>query len=196
MTVVQQTPQSLKIPFFMLIALSLCVSFASFSTSSHAASADAKITGVIIVQSPGSVRIKNSDTEMIIHTGRETQFDPAGYRSQLGDTVKIEYYQKVAKDGKTMYAATKLELLKKNPSKPDLASPAGGKIIEAGRKWIKIHVDQVNDVVLFEKIRGTQFTPPAWQPATGDTVTVTFKRIPSRFGNLYTNQILGLEKIE
>ncbi len=148
------------------------------------------------MQSPGSIRLKNDNTEIKIHTGRETKFLPNDYRTQLGDTVKIEYYQKKFRDGTTKMAAKKLELVSKNPSKPELTSPATGKIIEVGRKWFKIHIDSVSDVVLFEKIRGTKFSPSGWQPIPGDEITVTFKKIPSRFGNLYANQILSVEKTQ
>ena len=100
------------------------------------------ITGVITQQGFGYIIVKNSSgAEIKLNTGRETKYEPANYRSEVGDKITADYYEKVSRDGRSsILAVKKITFVKVDPYHKVLQSPATGTIERAGRKWFQISI--------------------------------------------------------
>ena len=147
------------------------------------------VTGVIDKSGFSGVVIKGTK----YNTGRETKFSPSNYRPITGDTVTVSYYPKTLRNGNSILAVSTLTLIKKDPNRKEVESPAKGTIQEIGQKKIRFDFSKTGMVVSMEKNRRTVKEPADWTPSVGDKVIVTFKKVKARFGN---NFITIIEKME
>ena len=154
------------------------------------AHATESITGVVSKSGFSGVIIK----DIKYNTGRETKYTPDDYRPIQGDTVTVSYYSKTLRKGENILAVSALALVKKDPNRKELTSPAKGIVQEVGRKRIRFDFPEVGQVIAMEKKRGMEMVPTAWQPAPGDKVIVHFARVKARFGNSMVTVINKMEK--
>ena len=145
------------------------------------------VTGVITQQGFGYIIVKNSSgAEIKLNTGRETNYEPADYRCEVGDTITADYYEKVSRDSlSSLLAVKKITLVKVDPNRKVLQSPATGTIEKAGRKWFLVSIPAVNKTIKFERIRGTETSPSGWIPRDGQKVVIDFEKKPARWGKNY-----------
>jgi hypothetical protein len=156
------------------------------------------ITGVITQQGFGSIIVKDSSgTEIKLNTGRETNYEPADYRCEVGDTITADYYEKLSRDRlSSLLAVKKITLVKVDPNRKVLQSPATGTIEKAGRKWFQVSIPAVNKTIKFERIRGTKTSPSGWIPKDGQKVVIDFEKKPARWGKNYVYVIKSMELVQ
>jgi hypothetical protein len=156
------------------------------------------ITGVIIQQGFGYIIVKDSSgTEIKLNTGRETNYQPADYRCEVGDKITADYYEKASRDGlSSLLAVKKITLVKVDPNRKVLQSPATGMIEKAGRKWFQVSIPAVNQTIKFERIRGTKTSPGGWIPKDGQKVVIDFEKRPARWGKSYVYVIKSMELVQ
>ncbi|MBA7615297.1 hypothetical protein ES703_22575 [subsurface metagenome] len=156
------------------------------------------VTGVITKQGFGSIIVKDSSgTEIKLNTGRETNYEPADYRCEMGDTITANYYKKVSRDGlSSLLAVKKITLVKADPNRKVLKSPATGTIEKAGRKWFQVSIPAVNKTMKFERIRGTKTSPDGWIPKDGQKVVIDFEKKPARWGKNYVYVIKSMKLVQ
>ncbi|MDH3360712.1 MAG: hypothetical protein OEL55_07560, partial [Desulfobulbaceae bacterium] len=128
------------------------------------------------------------------NTGRETKFTPVDYRPLNGDTVTLSFYEKAMRGGNTLLAVSNLTLVKKDPNRKELVSPAKAVITEVGRSKIRFNFSSTNQIISMTMKRRMPKVPADWSPKVGDKVLVTFGKVKSRWSNNYTTIIEKLEK--
>jgi len=163
--------------------LSLGIGLASGSDSVTGVVSESGFTGVII-------------NGIKYNTGLETSYTPEDYRPIKGDTVTVSYYPKTARNGEQILAVSTLVLVKKDPNRKELESPANGVVLEVGRKNIRFDFPATGQVVSMERKRGMEVIPTAWVPVPGDKVVVHFEQVRARFGNRLLMVIHKMEKAE
>ena len=156
------------------------------------------ITGVITKQGFGSIIVKDSSgIEIKLNTGRETNYEPADYRCEIGDTITANYYKKVSRDGlSSLLAVKKITLVKADPNRKVLKSPATGTIEKAGRRCFQVSIPAVNKTIRFERIRGTKTSPDGWIPRDGQKVVIDFEKKPARWGRNYVYVIKSMKLVQ
>jgi hypothetical protein len=159
---------------------------------------DSVVTGVITQQGFGHIIVKDSSgIEIKLNTGRETNYQPADYRCEVGDKITADYYEKVSRDGlSSLLAVKKITLVKVDPNRKVLQSPATGTIKKAGRKWFQVSIPAVNKTIKFERIRGTKTSPGGWIPKDGQKVVIDFEKRPARWGKSYVYVIKSMELVQ
>jgi hypothetical protein len=159
---------------------------------------DSVVTGVITQQGFGHIIVKDSSgIEIKLNTGRETNYQPADYRCEVGDKITADYYEKVSRDGlSSLLAVKKITLVKVDPNRKVLQSPATGTIKKAGRKWFQVSIPAVNKTIKFERIRGTKTSPSGWVPADGQKVVIDFEKKPARWGKNYVYVIKSMKLVQ
>ena len=182
---------SAQILVISLIMFLLLLPAAAFSKP------DSVITGVITKQGFGYIIVKDSSgIEIKLNTGRETNYEPADYRCEMGDTITANYYKKVSRDGRSsLLAVKKITLVKADPNRKVLQSPATGTIEKAGRKWFQVSIPAVNKTMKFERIRGTKISPDGWIPRDGQKVVIDFEKKPARWGKNYVYVIKSMKLV-
>ena len=155
------------------------------------------VTGVITKQGFGSIIVKDSSgIEIKLNTGRETNYEPADYRCEVGDKITANYYKKFSRDGRSsLLAVKKITLIKLDPNRKVLQSPATGTIEKAGRKWFQVSIPAVNKTMKFERIRGTKTSPDGWIPKDGQKVIIDFEKKPARWGKNYVYVIKSMKLV-
>ena len=183
---------SAQILVISLIMFLLLLPAAAFSNP------DSVVTGVITKQGFGSIIVKDSSgIEIKLNTGRETNYQPADYRCEMGDTITANYYKKVSRDGlSSLLAVKKITLVKADPNRKVLKSPATGTIEKAGRKWFQVSIPAVNKTMKFERIRGTKTSPDGWIPKDGQKVVIDFEKKPARWGKNYVYVIKSMKLVQ
>ena len=176
----------MHIRFKSTIALTGLLLFLTFGL----AFANETVTGVIEKSGFSGVIIDG----IKYNTGRETKYEPEDYRPFAGDKVTLTYYQKAMRNGNNILAVSNLTLVKKDPKRKELESPAQGVIQEIGRKKIRFEFPKTNQVISMEMNRKTVRAPEGWHPSVGDKVIVTFKNVKARFGNRFVAIIEKMEK--
>ena len=156
------------------------------------------ITGVITQQGFGHIIVKDSSgIEIKLNTGRETNYQPSNYRCEVGDKITADYYEKASRDGlSSLLAVKKITLVKVDPNRKVLQSPATGTIEKAGRKWFQVSIPAVNKTMKFERIRGTKTSPRGWVPADGQKVVIDFEKKPARWGKSYVYVIKSMKLVQ
>ena len=156
------------------------------------------VTGVITKQGFGYIIVKDSSgTEIKLNTGRETNYQPANYRCEVGDKITADYYEKVSRDSlSSLLAVKKITLVKVDPNRKVLQSPATGTIEKAGRKWFQVSIPAVNKTIKFERIRGTKTSPDGWIPKDGQKVVIDFEKKPARWGKHYVYVIKSMKLVQ
>jgi hypothetical protein len=129
------------------------------------------------------------------NTGRETSFSPADYRPVKGDTVTLSYYSKTMPNGQEGLAVSSLELVKKDPNRKELTSPAVGEVTEVTRRAVRLNVPATGQEIVMDFKRGMEFSPRGWKPAVGDKVRVHYDKVPSRFTGGMVYVMSKLEKM-
>lgn len=183
---------SAQILVISLIMFLLLLPAAAFSNPSSV------VTGVITKQGFGSIIVKNSSgTEIKLNTGRETNYEPADYRCEIGDTITANYYKKVSRDGlSSLLAVKKITLVKADPNRKVLKSPATGTIEKTGRRCFQVSIPAVNKTIRFERIRGTKTSPDGWIPRDGQKVVIDFEKKPARWGRNYVYVIKSMKLVQ
>ncbi|PXF58510.1 MAG: hypothetical protein C4B58_06530 [Deltaproteobacteria bacterium] len=182
---------SAQILIIFLIMFLLLLPTAAFSNP------DSVITGVITKQGFGYIIVKDSSgIEIKLNTGRETNYEPADYRCEIGDTITANYYKKVSRDGRSsLLAVKKITLVKADPNRKILKSPATGTIEKTGRKCFRVSIPAVNKTMKFERIRGTKTSPDGWIPRDGQKVVIDFEKKPARWGKSYVYVIKSMKLV-
>ena len=129
------------------------------------------------------------------NTGRETSFTPGDYRPVKGDTVTLTFYNKTMPNGQEGLAISSLELVKKDPNRKELTSPAVGKVTEVTRRAVRIDFPAAGQEIVMDFKRGMEFSPAGWKPAVGDKVKVHYDKVPSRFTGGLVHVMSKLEKM-
>lgn len=152
-------------------------------------------TGVVLESGFSGVVLKTPGNKAGVkyNTGRETRFSPEDYSPVKGDTVKVDYYRKQLKNGEEILAVSALSLVKMDPNRKELTSPADGVVTEIGRKNILIDFPQTGQQLSMERKRGMDLVPGGWEPAVGNKVRVHYEKVRSRFGG---GLVYVMEKIE
>lgn len=160
--------------------------------------ADDTVTGVVKESGYSGVmlKVKGKKTAVKYNTGRETVYTPDDYRPMKGDTVKISYYHKPARGGGEILAVSKLTLVKKDPNRKEITSPAIGIVREVGRRSIRFEFPKVGQHISMDMKRGMEILPAGWKPAVGDKVKVTYDKVKARFGSGIVLVISKIEKIK
>jgi len=140
------------------------------------------------------LKAKGKKAAVKYNTGRETIYSPDDYRPMKGDTVTISYYHKALRNGGEVLAVSSLTLVKKDPNRKELKSPAIGIVREVGRKNIRFEFPKAGKTISMEMKRGMEKIPAGWNPAVGDKVKVTFDNVKARFGNRFIKVISKIEK--
>ncbi|MEA1990581.1 MAG: hypothetical protein U9N58_00065 [Thermodesulfobacteriota bacterium] len=155
------------------------------------------ITGVITKQGFGYIIVKDSSgIEIKLNTGRETNYAPADYRCEIGDTITANYYKKVSRDGRSsLLAVKKITLVKADPNRKVLKSPTTGTIEKTGRRCFRVSIPAVNKTIKFERIRGTKTSPDGWIPKDGQKVVIDFEKKPARWGKSYVYVIKSMKLV-
>ena len=156
------------------------------------------VTGLVVESgfSGIALKIKGKKTVVKYNTGRETIYSPDDYRPMTGDIVTISYYSKPQRGGGEILAVSSLTLVKKDPNRKELNSPAVGIVREVGRKSIRFEFPKVGQTVSLDMKRGMEKVPADWQPAVGDKVKVTFDNVKARFGSGIVKVMSKIEKIK
>ncbi|MDT8317059.1 MAG: hypothetical protein RQ824_03575 [bacterium] len=156
------------------------------------------VTGLVTESSFSGIVLKAKGEKAGIkyNTGRETVYSPDGYRPMEGDTVTISYYHKARRGGGEILAVSSLTLVKKDPNRKELESPAVGVVREVGRKNIRFEFPTVGQTISMEMKRGMETSPAGYKPAVGDKVKVTFANVKARFGNRIVRVISKIEMIK
>ncbi|MBU0674304.1 MAG: hypothetical protein KJ950_06645 [Proteobacteria bacterium] len=156
------------------------------------------VTGVILESGFSGVVVKAPGEKAGVkyNTGRETVYSPDDYRPLKGDTVTLAFYSKTARNDEEILAVSNLTLIKKDPNRKELTSPATGTIQEVGRRGIRFDFTEIGQVATMEQKRGMETVPDGWKPAAGDKVTVTFESVKARFGNKIVLVISKMEKTD
>lgn len=155
--------------------------------------AEESITGVVLESGLSGVVVQAGGNAGKYNTGQETTFTPEEYRPVKGDTVTLSYYPKTLRNGMEVLAVSSLSLVKIDPNRKELSSPASGIIREVGRKSIRVEFPEAAQTVSMDMKRGMETIPDGWQPAAGAKVTVSFDKVKSRFTN---NMVLVISKLE
>ncbi|MFA5516081.1 MAG: hypothetical protein WDA20_07300, partial [Desulfuromonadales bacterium] len=113
-----------------------------------------------------------------------------------GDTVKIDYYRKELRSGEKILAVSALSLVKKDPNRKELTSPAVGAVTEIGRKNIRFDFPEAGQQVSMERKRGMALIPAGWEPAVGNKVRVHYDKVKSRFGSGYVYVMSKIEQLK
>jgi len=174
------------------LILILCLYFISSFSFIYASEV---VSGEIIENGFGKFKMKDSSgTVRLVYIGRrDTSFRPVTWRQSVGDKVKVSYIVRPGKNGQKM-VATLVELVKKGVNSVMIKSPLNVKIVEVGRKTIKVVPEGMGKTLRFEKQRSTVFLPVGWTPLAGDKVVFYFQVIPSRFGGGMVNLLSKIEK--
>ena len=103
------------------------------------------VTGLVIESGFSGIvlKAKGKKAGVKYNTGRETIYSPDDYRPMKGDTVTISFYPKTLRGGGEILAVSKLTLVKKDPNRKELKSPAIGIVREVGRKNIRFEFPKV-----------------------------------------------------
>ncbi len=154
-------------------------------------------TGVVLESGYSGVVLQSPDDPNGIkyNTGRETSYSPADYRPVKGDIITLAYYQKQLPNGQDVLAVSSLKLVKMDPNRKELTSPAEGSIIEIGRKSIRIDFPENGQNISMDRKRGMQVVPGGWEPVMGDKVRVDYEKVKSRFTGGIVFVISRIEKI-
>lgn len=182
--------QRFKIQTVLAALLMLVFGFAQLSL------AEETITGLVVESGFSGVVVKADGREGKYNTGKETIYTPEDYRPLKGDTVTLTYYPKTSRSGGEILAVSSLSLVKMDPNRKELSSPASGIIREVGRKNLRIEFPGAAQSASMEMKRDMEKSPDGWLPAAGDKVTVTFDKVKARFGNNFVLVINKLEKTD
>lgn len=156
--------------------------------------ADETVTGLVVESGFSGVVIKTEGGAAVkYNTGRETVYTPDDYRPLRGDVVSVGYYTKAGRGGNELLVAAAVTLVKKDPNRKELSSPAAGVIREVGRKAIRFEFPATGQVVAMDIKRGMEKVPTGWEPMVGEKVNVHFEKVNSRFGN---NIVMVIDKLE
>ncbi|MBU0483032.1 MAG: hypothetical protein KKB30_00785 [Proteobacteria bacterium] len=161
----------------------------------RASAGDQTVTGVVTQGGFGKFVLRTeAGKDETFNTGRETKYEPEDFRAREGDEVQVTYYDKEAR-GRTIQAVSLLKLVKANPDIKEPGNPAEGIIKEAGRRAFNIYIPDIDRTLNFEIARGWKSIPKGWTPAMDDKVSVTYKKVPSRFSGAIIYQIQTLEQL-
>ncbi|OGR02683.1 MAG: hypothetical protein A2511_00265 [Deltaproteobacteria bacterium RIFOXYD12_FULL_50_9] len=187
---------NLRLSFVLVLLMisSMTISNLGITAAYAALGESGTVVGVVAEKSPGSFFLSHDGEKTRFLTGRETSFDPSDYRPQAGDTVSVTFSSKTMRSGTVELVANLIKLNAVNPDRKEIKSPADGQIAEVGKKMIKITFPAENMTMGFDRKRSTEFVPADWKPEAGNNVTVSFTKVPSRFGNGYVYEIDKLEK--
>lgn len=169
-----------------------------FSQVGQLRAEDLSATGVVLESGFSGVILKDPGNSAGVkyNTGRETTFSPEDYSPVKGDTIKVDYYRKLLKNGEEILAVSALTLVKRDSKRKELTSPADGVVTETGRKNIRFDFPQTGQQVSMERKRGMELIPGGWTPAVGDKVRVHYDKVRSRFGNGIVHVMTKIEKVE
>jgi hypothetical protein len=122
----------------------------------------------------GTTRLFNASSKI-------TQYEPASWRPEVGDQVKVVYHVTQNKKGVTILQIDTTTLIKPGPnSVNDLQSPVTVTVVEVGKSGIKARIPK-GQIVKFNYNRGkTEKEPAGWVEAVNDQALITFHRQPSR----------------
>ncbi len=135
----------------------------------------------------GTVRLFNASV-------KSTQYEPATWRPEVGDQVKVVFNITQNKKGATILAIDSTSLVKAGPnSLGAIKSPVTVTIVEIGKSGVKAKLPK-GQIVKFDFNRGkTEKIPAGWVESVGDKAAITFHAQPNRFtGNL----VLVADKME
>lgn len=160
------------------------------------AAEESTVTGVVLESGFSGVVLQQPGKSAGVkyNTGRETRFTPADYSPVKGDTVKLTYYPKQLRNGAEILAVSTLTLVKMDPNRKELTSPADGTVVEVGRRNIRFHFPVSAQDLSMEPKRGMELAPSGWKPAVGDKVRVIFEKVRSRFGSGIVYVMSKIEK--
>jgi len=159
--------------------------------------AESTKTGVVLESGYSGVVLKSpGDSGVKYNTGRETRYTPADYRPVKGDKITVEFYPKQLANGQEILAVSALTLVKMDPNRKELTSPAVGTIMEVGRRSIRIDFPEVGQNISMDKKRGMTVVPGGWQPAAGDKVRVTYDKVRARFTSGMVYVMSKMEKMD
>ena len=155
------------------------------------------VTGVVLESGFSGVVLKSQGKAAGVkyYTGRETRFSPQDYSPVKGDTVKLTYYPKTLRNGEEILAVATLTLVKMDPNRKELSSPAVGTVVEIGRRNIRFDFPASGEKLSMERKRGMEKVPGGWEPAVGDKVKVTYEKVRSRFGGGIVYVMSKMEKV-
>jgi len=156
------------------------------------------VTGVVLESGFSGVvlRPQGKGEGIKYNTGRETRYSPADYNPVAGDTVKLTYYKKMLKNGEDILAVSTLTLVKMDPNRKELTSPAIGTVVEIGRKNIRFDFPATGERLSMERKRGMDLVPAGYEPALGDKVKVSYEKVRSRFGGGIVFVMDRMEKVK
>lgn len=134
-------------------------------------------TGTISETGFGSYKIDDNGTlrEFNLSKGKST-YEPANWRPQKGDKVKVTYNAITNKRGKTVLAVQTTTLVKAGPDTiTDLTSPVTVTIVETGVSGVKVKLPK-GQVIKFDykRAKGTEKVPAGWVEMPGEKATITF----------------------
>ncbi|AMV73172.1 hypothetical protein JCM30471_15810 [Desulfuromonas carbonis] len=156
------------------------------------------VTGVILESGFSGVvlRAQGKGEGVKYNTGRETRYSPADYNPVAGDTVKLTYYKKMLKNGEDVLAVSTLTLVKMDPNRKELTSPAVGTVVEIGRKSIRFDFPASGERLSMERKRGMEMVPAGYDPTVGDKVKVSYEKVRSKFGGGIVYVMERIEKVK
>lgn len=155
------------------------------------------VTGLVTESGFSGIILKAKGKKAVkYNTGRATVYSPDNYRPMQGDTVTVKYYHKARRGGGEILAVSNLTLVKKDPNRKELKSPATGIVREVGRRNLLIEFPKIGQAISMERKRGMKRIPSGWKPAVGDKVKVTFDNVKARFTNRFVKVISKIEKIK
>ena len=156
------------------------------------------MTGIVNEASLGSIIVtpKGERATIRYHIGRETKYTPHDYRAIAGDTVSINYYEKTSRTGGHMLVASTMTLVKTDPDRKDLTSPAQGIVDEVGRMGnIRITYPSFGITISLGRKRGCKYTPVGYAPQVGDKVEVHFEEAVNRWTGGKSKVITAIKKL-
>jgi len=127
----------------------------------------------------GTIRLFNA-------SARKTQYEPATWRPEVGDQVKVDYNLAKGRGGATVLEIATVTLTKAGPNNiGDVKSPVTVTIVETGATGVKVKLPK-GQIVKFDYNRGkTEKSPAGWVENVGEEAIITFHAQPNRFtGNL------------
>lgn len=156
-------------------------------------------TGTISDTGFGSYKIDDSGTmrEFNLSKGKSV-YEPADWRPQKGDKVKITYAATTNKRGKTVLAVQTTTLVKAGPDTiTDLKSPVTATIVETGVSGVKVKLPK-GQIIKFDykRAKGTEKVPAGWVEIPGEKATITFHTQRNRWTDNINYVADKIEKVK